>query len=634
MGVRVISPGNPAVRRGVNPAWYLVLLCLALGLSGRLGATDGGAKEIRIGILAYNGHSQTRQRWQPTADYLTQQVKPHGFTILPLTHEDFIHAINKGQLDFILTNPGHYINLEVDFGATRIATFKSRYRDATMTQFASVIFTRSDSDLARIEDLKGRSMAAVGEQAFGGFQLAYSELLQRDIDAFDDMRMMWLGFPQTDIVRAVLAGNADAGTVRSGILEKMADAGEIELSGIRILGARSHDAFPLLHSTPLYPEWPIASLPTTAPGLSKQVALALLQMNQDALPAIASGGAGWTIPLGYLKVHELFRSLQIRPYPPVPLELKEFWQLYRHWVLVLGFLFVFCIVTIIFTLGINRRLKDSEQSLAQHGDRLEATIEQRTAELNKINQALRQDIESRVQSETTLHEGCEALQSLNRLSNRHDLSHEQRMQSIIDLACQYLGEEIAIFSVYEAGEFNPYADSSNEEESLSPPLFEQQARRAVDEAGVVRVENEAGWQSYAACSFHISRHRSGLLELVSRQHHEIESYQGKKTLQTELGVQLLQLFTQWLINELKLDESEINASKHCQASRSRFLQITGRELEVLQLVSDGESNKSIARMLNISTKTVELHRSNLLRKTNSGSSVHLIKLATQSRLVD
>ena len=151
---------------------------------------------------------------------------------------------------------------------------------------------------------------------------------------------------------------------------------------------------------------------------------------------------------------------------------------------------------------------------------------------------------------------------------------------------------------------------------------------------MIHLENDAGWLSYAACSFHISRQRSGLLELASRQHSGPETYEARKTLQTELGVQLLQLFTQWLINELKLDESETDANTYCQASRSRFLQITGRELEVLQLVSDGESNKSIARALNISTKTVELHRSNLLRKTNSGSSVHLIKLATQSRLVD
>ena len=44
--------------------------------------------------------------------------------------------------------------------------------------------------------------------------------------------------------------------------------------------------------------------------------------------------------------------------------------------------------------------------------------------------------------------------------------------------------------------------------------------------------------------------------------------------------------------------------------------ITGREREVLTRIALGESNKTIARSLTLSVKTIEKHRSNLMRKLN------------------
>ena len=182
---------------------------------------------ISIGVLAYDGNQQALARWQPTADHLAQHIQNYKFKIVPLTHEEFLHAINKNQLEFLLTNPGHYTSLEVKFGATRIATFMSRFNDSILTEFGSVIFTSADTDIYDLADLKGQTIAAVSEQAFGGFQLTYSELLDHGIDIHDDMTPIWMGFPQSDIVRAVMTGKAASGTVRSGVLEKMAASGEI-----------------------------------------------------------------------------------------------------------------------------------------------------------------------------------------------------------------------------------------------------------------------------------------------------------------------------------------------------------------------------------------------------------------------
>lgn len=58
-----------------------------------------------------------------------------------------------------------------------------------------------------------------------------------------------------------------------------------------------------------------------------------------------------------------------------------------------------------------------------------------------------------------------------------------------------------------------------------------------------------------------------------------------------------------------------------------------RELEVLQLLSDGLSTSEIAQKLFISQRTVEHHRSNLLAKTQAKNVVGLIKYAIANGLI-
>jgi DNA-binding NarL/FixJ family response regulator len=55
--------------------------------------------------------------------------------------------------------------------------------------------------------------------------------------------------------------------------------------------------------------------------------------------------------------------------------------------------------------------------------------------------------------------------------------------------------------------------------------------------------------------------------------------------------------------------------------------LTAREREVLQLLAEGLSNREIAGALNISVKTVESHRSNMMHKLEVRSKTELIRYA-------
>lgn len=63
------------------------------------------------------------------------------------------------------------------------------------------------------------------------------------------------------------------------------------------------------------------------------------------------------------------------------------------------------------------------------------------------------------------------------------------------------------------------------------------------------------------------------------------------------------------------------------AIRVRFDRLTKREAEVMRLVVAGGSNKAIANEMELSPKTVEVHRARVMEKTEAKNLAHLIRMA-------
>jgi len=62
--------------------------------------------------------------------------------------------------------------------------------------------------------------------------------------------------------------------------------------------------------------------------------------------------------------------------------------------------------------------------------------------------------------------------------------------------------------------------------------------------------------------------------------------------------------------------------------------LSAREREIVQLLAEGNSNKDIARALNISVKTSETHRSNIMRKMGFGSLAELVRYAIRNKIIE
>jgi DNA-binding CsgD family transcriptional regulator len=61
--------------------------------------------------------------------------------------------------------------------------------------------------------------------------------------------------------------------------------------------------------------------------------------------------------------------------------------------------------------------------------------------------------------------------------------------------------------------------------------------------------------------------------------------------------------------------------------------LTERELEIIKLIEKEYNNKQIAQTLFISERTVETHRKNIFRKTETNGVIGLIKYAYEHRLI-
>lgn len=78
---------------------------------------------------------------------------------------------------------------------------------------------------------------------------------------------------------------------------------------------------------------------------------------------------------------------------------------------------------------------------------------------------------------------------------------------------------------------------------------------------------------------------------------------------------------------IELDREARAAQARRADADARYAQLTTREREVMALVVAGKPNKVIAAELNLSPKTVEVHRANVMKKMEADSVAELVRLA-------
>lgn len=85
---------------------------------------------------------------------------------------------------------------------------------------------------------------------------------------------------------------------------------------------------------------------------------------------------------------------------------------------------------------------------------------------------------------------------------------------------------------------------------------------------------------------------------------------------------------------LQVDTDRRHQAAAREALKARCAELTERERELLPLVAAGRSSKEIARQLNISHRTVEVHRASIMHKTGAHTVVELAAIAEACGISD
>ena len=322
--------------------------------------------QISIGVLAKRGMEQCLKEWEATAHYLEQTIPDHTFIITPLDFKTIKEAVENNSIDFILANPSYYVDLEVSLGVKRIATLNNLHSSGiASTFFAGTIIARKDrEDISSISSLRGKTFMAVDPRSLGGWHMTLRELTEEGFDSKNDFGRLLFGGTHDSVVHAVITGQVDAGTVRSDTLERMALEGKIKLNELKIIPTKhvGNEAFPFLHSTRLYPEWPFAKTAHTSEQLAKLVAIALMEMPEDSPAARNARIQGWAIPQNYQPVHNCLQTLRLPPYDKFEsLTIANFWLKYKVLLLFASIILVILLGAVVLVRYLLIKLKRARQ---------------------------------------------------------------------------------------------------------------------------------------------------------------------------------------------------------------------------------------------------------------------------------
>lgn len=280
---------------------YLVLAILAF-------TAPYVAAEVKIGVVAPVGKLEAQVRWAEFGRYLTEKLK-QPVTILPYTSAEVVGAARAGEMDFVVANPVRILTLLEKDGANLVASLNM----PEGPQFAGVIVSAKRSGIKKASELAGKKVMGGDKGSGGAHVFQRYHLLQNGVNLDKDVTFQW-SKQQEDTILAVGAGLADAAFVRSGVLETMVKANKIKLSDFTIVDQRKTPGYSFIHTTPLYPDWYLASLKHVDKKTFDLMKAVVLKMDEGLAACKTAKIKGFVEPVALGPIKEVLQTLQLPPY--------------------------------------------------------------------------------------------------------------------------------------------------------------------------------------------------------------------------------------------------------------------------------------------------------------------------------
>jgi PAS domain S-box-containing protein len=327
-----------------------------------------GEPALTVGVFAYRDKVATQTRWQPLAAYLSRELGGRRVELLALDTLEIEAALHRQALDFLLTNPRHYVRLKQENALSgTLATVVELQGDRPVARLGgTIVALRTRLDIAGLADLRGKRIAVTGIEGVGTDAAQIYELQKAGVPA-SALRMINVGAVQDKVVAAVLAGTADAGFVRTGVIERLAEEGALTPDALQVVNPQYFAGFPFAVSTRLYPEWHFVSHDRVEEKVARRVAAALLAIEPTDAVARDARIYGFTSPADYSAVEELMRALRLPPFDAIPrMTLADIWLRYRPALIALAFSLALVLGLLLALALIVRRLAAARREAEVH----------------------------------------------------------------------------------------------------------------------------------------------------------------------------------------------------------------------------------------------------------------------------
>lgn len=336
------------------------------------------AQKLVLGVFAFRPKPVMLERYQPLADYLSAQLSDTTVELRVLEQDELEQSMAQHQLDLVLTNPSHYLIVRSrDSLGGVLATVISREDGEATESLGGVIIARAERhDLNTLPDLRGLRVGVPGLRYLGGYQTQALELLDAGLDPVRAIKPTELG-RHDSVVTAVLDGDVDAGFIRTGILESLTAAGQLDPTALKVINPQQLTGFPYAISTRLYPEWPFVALSTVNQDTVRRITTALLTLSPEHPASRAAHIGGFAPPADYLAVEQLARTLRMAPYDTSPdIAPRDVWAQYWPYLAAAGIALVVICALLMQLSRRNRQLVHlvRERDLAQSGLELAASV--------------------------------------------------------------------------------------------------------------------------------------------------------------------------------------------------------------------------------------------------------------------
>ena len=276
---------------------------------------------VTLGVFAYRDKPFVGGQFKPAADAIQRALPGTNVQLEVLTLDELDKAIAESRVDFVLTNPRHFLAIRQKYRVSgALATLQKPQGGHMLSSLAGVILVQSDTNISSLSDLQNKVIGIPGKRFLGGYLTQAYELQQKGYNPKTFATYKELGSHDA-VMQALVNGEIEAGFVRTGILEDWHDT--INHGDLRVITPRSNLFYPLARSTRLYPEWAFAAMPDVPMDSIRRVTNALLNLQVD--PLAKNSQIGFDPPQDYLQVETAARALGLPPFARMPIwdRLKE-----------------------------------------------------------------------------------------------------------------------------------------------------------------------------------------------------------------------------------------------------------------------------------------------------------------------